>query len=222
MPQCWPMVLTTPRTSRSALDKARPVYQDLSQFKLPAGFRGRSAVIVQLWWFVEGSLFRLSPQFAFGWRRFLLRLFGAQVGKQVLLRPSVRVTYPWKLTIGDHSWIGDDVSLYSLGAITIGSNAVISQGTYVCAGTHDPSSISFDISGPPITVEDQAWVAAHCFLMPGVTIGKGAVVAARSTVINSLPGGYVYAGSPAVMVKPRTMRPADRRSTEAGQAGSNG
>jgi putative colanic acid biosynthesis acetyltransferase WcaF len=93
-------------------------YQDLSLFKVPAGFRGRPGWYVQLWWVVHAMLFRPSPQIAYGWRRMLLRLFGAQVGVGAIIRPTVRVTYPWKVTIGDHAWIGDEVTLYSLGEIS--------------------------------------------------------------------------------------------------------
>lgn len=175
---------------------SQPIYQDLRRFRLPPNFRGRSAIAVQLWWLVEASLFRHSPQFAFGWRRWLLRRFGAQVGVDVLVRPSVRITYPWKVRIGDHSWIGDDVSLYSLGPIDIGAHSVVSQGSYLCAGTHDADDPAFGISGPPIVVEDQVWIAAQCFVMPGVTIGRGAVVAARSVVTADLAGGMIYAGAP--------------------------
>ena len=88
--------------------------QDLKSFKLPKNFRGRNAFIVQLWWLVQSILFRTSPQFLYGWRNFLLRLFGAKIGKKVIIRPSVKITYPLKLSIGNYSWIGDDVDLYTL------------------------------------------------------------------------------------------------------------
>src|SRR5690349_13552741 len=101
--------------------------QDLAQFRLPAAFRGRPGWFVQLWWIVQATLFGCSPQFMFGWRRMLLRLFGARVGDGVLVRPSARITYPWKVRIGAHSWIGDNAVLYSLGEIEVGTNAVISQ-----------------------------------------------------------------------------------------------
>src|ERR1039458_6519969 len=94
-------------------------YQDLSMFRLPQNFRGRSVVIVQIWWLVQSILFHCSPQMFFGWRRVLLRLFGAKIGRDVLIRPSVRVTYSWKLEIGDNAWIGDGVELYTLGIIRI-------------------------------------------------------------------------------------------------------
>ena len=107
-------------------------YQNLDQYKTPSDFRGKSKLTVQLWWIVQASLFRCSPQFLYGWRRFLLRSFGAKIGKDVIIRPTVRITYPWKLTIGDYSWIGDDVVLYTLGEIEIGAHAVISQKGYIC------------------------------------------------------------------------------------------
>src|SRR4051812_46747933 len=111
--------------------------QDLSEFRLPEHFRGRPAWLVQLWWLVQSTLFGLSPQFMYGWRRFLLRLFGARIGDKVLVRPTARITYPWKVSIGNHSWIGDEAILYSLGEIEIGANVVISQRSYICTGSHD-------------------------------------------------------------------------------------
>ena len=93
--------------------------QQLNKFKLPENFRGRNAITVQLWWLVQSTLFRASPQFLYGFRRLLLRLFGAKIGRKVIVRPSVKITYPWKVSIGDYSWIGDDVNLYSLGEIEI-------------------------------------------------------------------------------------------------------
>lgn len=173
--------------------------QDLSLFKLERNFRGRSAVLVQLWWIVQSTIFGCSPQFMYGWRRALLRLFGAEIGSKVLIRPSVRVTYPWKLKIGNYSWIGDNVELYTLGAITIGNNAVVSQGSYLCTGTHDYHDPSFKIEARPIVVEDEAWIAAQVFVAPGVLIGRGAVVGARSLVLADVPGGAIVVGHPAAV-----------------------
>jgi putative colanic acid biosynthesis acetyltransferase WcaF len=180
-----------------------PMVQDLSQFRNPPGFRGRSAVIVQLWWLVQGTLFAWSPQFMYGWRRWLLQLFGADLGKGVLIRPSVRITYPWKLSIGDHSWVGDFAELYTLGPIQIGHNAVVSQHCYLCTGSHDPSSLTFDIFAEQITVEDEAWLAAGVFVHPGVTIGRGSVIAARSVVRRNTEAYGVYAGTPLKFLRPR-------------------
>jgi putative colanic acid biosynthesis acetyltransferase WcaF len=178
-------------------------YQKLDRFRLPTGFRGRSAIVVQLWWAVQSTLFAMSPQFMYGWRRFLLHLFGATIGKGVLVRPSVRITYPWKVTIGDRVWIGDHAELYSLGEIEVGSDVVISQHSYLCAATHDHTSLSFDIIAKKITIEDQSWIAMDVYVGPGVTIGRGALIGARSNVFRDMPAGMICLGSPAIPVKPR-------------------
>lgn len=181
-------------------------YQRLDLAKIPKDFRGRSAFIVQLWWIVQSTLFAWSPQFLYGWRVFLLHIFGAKVGKGVLVRPSVQITYPWKVTLGDYSRLGDRTVLYSLGEITIGSNSVISQGSYLCAGGHDYSSITFDIYEKPIIIEDQVWLAADVFVAPGIRVGYGSVVGARSTVLKDLPSGMICYGNPAKPIRPRIIR----------------
>ncbi|MEL6671263.1 MAG: putative colanic acid biosynthesis acetyltransferase [Bacteroidota bacterium] len=178
-------------------------YQRLRDFTLPEGFRGRSAVIVQLWWLVHFFLFKPSPQFMYGWRRFLLRSFGAKVGKGVLLRPSCSITYPWKVEIGEDSWIGDEVVLYSLGQITIGANAVVSQRSYICTGSHDYLDTAFGIYAQPIIIEEEAWLATDVFVAPGLRIGAGTVVGARSSVLHDLPAGKICIGSPARVIKDR-------------------
>jgi putative colanic acid biosynthesis acetyltransferase WcaF len=178
-------------------------YQHLNKFTLPPNFRGKGAITVQLWWLVQGSLFAWSPQFLYGWRRFLLRLFGAEIGKNVIIRPTARVQFPWKVKIGDHSWIGDEVNLYSLGEIEIGENVVISQRSYICTGTHDPHSLTFDIYGHKITIEDQCWIATDVFVGPGITIGRGTLIGARSSVYKKLPAGKICMGNPAQIIKDR-------------------
>lgn len=180
-----------------------PPIQDLSRFRSPAGFRGRSVLVVQVWWLVQATLFGCSPQFMFGWRNWLLRLFGSEIGVGVLIRPSVRITYPWKLRIGDHSWVGDFAELYNLGPIHIGRNAVVSQYCYLCTGSHDTMSPAFDIFAEAITVEDEAWVAAGTFIHPGVTIAQGSVVAARSIVRRSTEPFGIYAGQPLRLIRDR-------------------
>ncbi len=174
-----------------------PERQDLSRFRLPPGFRGRSGAIVFLWQIVQGSLFACSPQFAYGWRRLLLRAFGAQVGRAVIVRPSARITYPWKFTIGDYAWIGDHAELYSLGPISIGAHSVVSQRAHLCAGTHDYRSIDFAIQGPPIRIGSEVWIATDVFVAPGVSIGDGAVIGARSSVFDDIEAGAIAFGSPA-------------------------
>jgi len=193
------------------------LYQDLSSFELPLGFRGRPVWFVQLWWVVDALLFRPSPQILYGWRRLLLRMFGAQIGRGSIIRSSVRVTYPWRVSIGDHAWIGDDVTLYSLGAIEIGPHSVISQKCYVCAGDHDYGERGFAIRAKPVKIGSETWVATDVFIAPGVTIGDRTVVGARSTVTRDLPSGMVCFGNPAVEVKARPFRSRDCGSN--GQSG---
>jgi len=181
------------------------LFQDLNNFKLPAGFRGRVGWKVQLWWIIQAVLLKSSPQFMYGWRRFLLRRFGARIGKRALIRSSVHIQYPWKVSIGDYSWIGDNVVLYSLGEIIIGSNTVISQKTYLCAATHDYNQKTFPIYAKPVIIEKECWLATDVFVGPGVTIGEGTVVGARSSVFTSLPPRKICFGSPAKIIKDRTI-----------------
>jgi putative colanic acid biosynthesis acetyltransferase WcaF len=178
-------------------------YQQLDKFQLPQNFRGKGAVTVQLWWLVQSTLFAWSPQFMYGWRRFLLRAFGAKIGKKVIIRPTVRIQFPWKVSIGDHSWIGDDVVLYSLGEIEIGAQVVISQKSYICTGTHDSQAVNFDIYAHKIIIEDQCWIATDVYVAPGITIGRGTLVGARSSVFKDLPSGKICLGSPAQVIKDR-------------------
>jgi len=177
--------------------------QDLSLFGLPLNFRGRGALTVQLWWLVQATLFRCSPQFAYGFRAWLLRLFGARVGIKTVIRPSVRITYPWKVSIGDFAWIGDNAELYSLGEIEIGAHAVVSQRSYLCAGDHDYTDPTFPIRSHRVVVGAQVWVAADVFVAPGVSIGEGAVIGARSSVFSDMPAGMVCMGYPCRPVKRR-------------------
>jgi putative colanic acid biosynthesis acetyltransferase WcaF len=179
------------------------VFQDLSSFRLPEDFRGRSAWFVQFWWLIHWFLFRPSPQFLYGWRRFLLRLFGAKIGREVLVRSTASITYPWKVSIGDYSWIGDDVVLYSLGEIQIGRHTVVSQRSYLCTGSHDYTRPSFDIFARPIELGDQVWIAADVYISPGVCVGDGAVVGSRSSVFHDIPAGMVCFGNPAAPLKAR-------------------
>ncbi len=193
-------------------------YQQLDKFQMPPGFRGRSAAYVQLWWCVQSTLFALSPQVMYGWRRWLLRLFGASIGKGAKIRPSVRVTYPWKLKVGNHCMIGDGVELYSLGEIEIGDCTVISQRSYICTGSHDYTRPTFDLYASKIVIEPEAWLAADVFVAPGVRIGYGAVIGARSSVFHDVPPGTRCMGTPARVVGTRTMQHQARQAE--GETGS--
>lgn len=181
------------------------IYQNLKLFKQSADFRGRPGWYVQLWWLVQSLFFNTSPQFLYQWRVFLLRLFGAKIGRGVIIRPSVRVTYPWKLTIGDYAWIGDNVELYTLGEIVVGNNTVVSQRSYICTGSHNYTKPTFNIYALKTVIEDEAWIATDVYVAPGVTIGRGAVIGARSSVFTDMPAGMICVGTPAKPIKSRVM-----------------
>lgn len=178
-------------------------YQSLDLYETPKDFRGKSKFIVQIWWIAQTIFFNYSPQVLYGWRRFLLRLFGAKIGKKVIIRPSVKITYPWKLEIGDYSWIGDNVELYTLGKILIGKNVVVSQKSYLCTGYHDYQKIKFPIYSDKIEIEDECWLATDVYISPGVRIGKGTVIGARSSVFKNIPGGKICVGSPVKIINER-------------------
>ena len=181
----------------------KPEYQDLSQFVVPKGFRGHSVWIVQLWWFIQATLFRLSPQFMYEWRSIILRIFGAKIGKGVRIRPTTKITYPWNLEVGDHCWIGDECTIYNLAKITIGNQVAIAHKVYLCTGMHDYTDIKFQIYAKEIKIKDEVWLPNDVFIAPGVTLEHGVVVGARSTVFHDMPAGMVCYGNPARPVKMR-------------------
>ena len=180
-------------------------YQDLSKFSVPSSFRGKSKIAVQLWWIVQGTIFAWSPQFLYGWRSFLLRLFGARIGKQVKIRSTVRITYPWKVSVGDYSWVGEDSVLYSLGNITIGRHVAIAHKVYVNTGGHVYDRKTFDIFEKPVVIEDECWLTNDVYVAPGVTIGKGTIISARSSVLKDMPAGKICVGTPAKPIKDRPL-----------------
>lgn len=187
-------------------------FVDLSKYDQSDFNRGRSNWFILIWWLVQAVLFPLTLHNFNGFRCFILRLFGAKIGKQVVIRPSVRIYYPWKLTIGDYSWIGDDVFFYSLDQITLGCHCVISQKSYLCTGSHKYTDPHFGLTTAPIVIGNGAWVATDCFIGPGVTIGANTVVGVRSSVLKDLPSGYVSWGNPC---SPQYLRKMEKTSTQS-------
>ncbi|AFZ35422.1 putative colanic acid biosynthesis acetyltransferase WcaF [Stanieria cyanosphaera PCC 7437] len=169
---------------------------DLRKYDQSKFERGRPGWYIMFWWFVQAVVFPLSPHNFNGLRCWLLRLFGAKIGQGVLIRPTARFTYPWKVAIADNSWIGDDVVFYSIDQIQIGSHCVISQKSYLCTGSHNIQDRAFGLITAPIIIENGVWIATDCFVGCGVTIGANTVVGARSSVFRDLPAQQVAWGSP--------------------------
>ncbi len=167
----------------------------------------RAELIWRVLWGIGSWFFRLTPRPCFGWRRFLLRCFGARVGRHVHVYPSARIYFPWNLSLGDWSAIGEDALIYNLGPVTIGQRTTISHRAHICAGTHDYRRTDLPLLKQPIAIADQAWVCADAFIGPGVTVGQGAVIGARAVAVSDVPAWTVVAGNPARPVKARSLSP---------------
>jgi putative colanic acid biosynthesis acetyltransferase WcaF len=154
-------------------------------------------------WGCAAPLFRWSPRPCFGWRAFLLRLFGAKIGRHVHIHRTVTIWIPWNLEVGDYAAIGDHAFIYNLGPIAIEERATISHRAHLCAGTHDYTKADFPLLKPPIRIRGQAWVCADAFIGPGVTVGAGAIVAARAVAVKDVAPWTIVGGNPAKWIKER-------------------
>lgn len=170
---------------------------DLSRFDNSAFDRGASRLVEALWVIVKCLFFLHAVPLPSSWKVFWLRRFGARVGTDIVIRSRVNITFPWRVTIGSHVWIGDEVAILSLDRVTIGSHACLSQRAFLCTGSHDFDSHAFDLETRPIVVGDGCWVAAQAFVGPGVTLGEGSLCAAGAVVVRDVPPGGRVGGNPA-------------------------
>lgn len=154
-------------------------------------------------WVFGKVLFRLSPRPLFGFRRFLLRCYGAKVGHRVNIYPSAIIYFPWHLEIGDYSAIGEWALVYNLGSVKIGKQVTLSQRCHICAGTHDYSDPSMPLLKPPVNIEDEAWVCADAYVGAGVQVGRAAIVAARAVVVKDVEPCSIVGGNPAKKIGER-------------------
>lgn len=158
---------------------------------------GRGRAMRTLWYFVsvaffEGGWFPVS-----GLKVRLLRLFGARIGSGVVIKPNVRIKFPWRLSVGDHSWIGQESWIDNMVDVELGSHVCISQSVYLCTGSHDHQRRTFDLMPSPIRIGNGAWVGARATLMPGISVGPNALVAGGSVVVKDVPAGVIVGGNPA-------------------------
>ncbi|HUD46578.1 MAG TPA: hypothetical protein VMR33_07095 [Candidatus Baltobacteraceae bacterium] len=167
-----------------------------------------SEMLKRAFWGMACPLFRFSPRPCFGWRRLVLRFFGAKVGRHVHVYNSARIYFPWNFVIGDWSAVGENALIYNLGLVTVGEKVTISHRAHLCAGTHDYTRPDLPLLKPPITVKDQAWIGADAFIGPGVTVGEGAIAGARAVVTKDVEPWTIVAGNPARFIKKRVLTTA--------------
>jgi putative colanic acid biosynthesis acetyltransferase WcaF len=182
---------------------------DFGALRYRNGFSASAKLRRLAWECVWLLAFRPTPRWALhGWRRFLLRCFGAQIGAGCRIDPSCRVWAPWQLSMGEYSVLGPGVDCYSMAPIRIGSKVAVSQRSCLCAGSHATDTLDRPLITGPIVIEDHAWVAAECFVHPHVTIHEGAVIGARSVVVKDMPAWSICAGHPCRKIKDRVLRGA--------------
>jgi len=156
------------------------------------------------WYLVQATIYQLPVRRADRWRCMLLRLFGARIGRRCMVRRTAFIEIPWHLRIGDDVVLGDRVIVYSLAMITIGDGTIVSQGAHLCAGDHDMDHPDWVLRRNPISIGSNVWIAADAFVGPGVDIGDGVVLGARSAAFRDLPDWTVCLGTPA---RPHRTRP---------------
>lgn len=173
----------------------------------PSPWTRREKIARFAWLLVQSTLFRWSPRRAYAWRNGLLRSFGARIddraGPAARVFPSATIHFPWKLELGAGVLVGPGVNIYNLGPVRLETGVNISQRTHLCSGTHDFSQWSLPLLTAPIHVGAHTWIAAECFVGPGVSIGELAVIGARSVVVKDQPARMVCAGNPCRPRKPR-------------------
>ena len=169
---------------------------------------GRSLVWRSLWMFFGLPLFRSTWLASSAARVALLRVFGARIGQRVVIRQHVTIKYPWHLSVGDDCWIGEQVWIDNLTRVRLGSSVCLSQGAYLCTGNHDWTDPAFGLRVASIDLEQGCWAGARSVLMPGSSLGEGAIAGAGSVVSGRIPSYQIFAGNPAVFVKERVLRSA--------------
>jgi len=161
-----------------------------------------------LWQVVWLLLYRPTPRLLHRWRAFLLWVFGAKLGKAVHLYPSARIWAPWNLAMGDHACLSEGVDCYCVDTIRIGAHSTVSQYSFLCTASHDYTQATMPLVSAPISIGEWVWITTDVFVGPGVTIGDGAVITARSSVFNDIPAWTVARGNPAAPVRPRFLSKA--------------
>jgi putative colanic acid biosynthesis acetyltransferase WcaF len=175
---------------------------ELDKFNNDHFEKGASWFKVRLWYTVNSLFFKSGMPFCFC-KIIFLKMFGAKVGKGVVIKPSVNIKYPWNLTIGDHVWVGEKVWIDNLDQVDIGSHACISQGALILSGNHNYKKKTFDLMTKPIVIKDGAWICARSTVTQGVTCGFHSVLGISSVASSDLEDYGIYSGNPAVKIRER-------------------
>ena len=169
----------------------------LDWFEATRGFeRGRSRLFESVWYLCKIFFFLSAWPWPSSLKVALLRLFGATMGRGIVIKPRVNIHLPWKLTVGDHCWLGEELFILNLEPVVLGRHVCVSQRAFLCTGNHDYRREDFAYRNAPIRVEDGVWIGAQVFVGPGVTIGEEAVVQAASMVGCNLEPAKIYGGHP--------------------------
>lgn len=168
----------------------------------------RQEMLRRVLWAIVSPLFRFSPRTFFGWRNFLLKLFGAKIGNNVHIYNSAEIYMPWNFVIGAWSSVGERAFIYNLGIIELGDSVTVSHRAHLCAGTHDYQKSDLPLLKLPIKICSEVWLCADSFIGPGVIVGEGAVVGACAVVVDNVEAWTVVAGNPAKKIKMREISPS--------------
>jgi len=158
-----------------------------------------------VWFLINFLVFQNRINGLSGVKVFILRMFGAKMGKNVVIKPNVNIKYPWKLTVGDNTWIGEQVWIDNLGEVSIGENVCLSQGAMLLCGNHNYKSESFDLMVGGITLEDGVWIGAHAVVCPSVTCFSHSILSVNSVATKNLEAYTIYQGNPSVVVRKRVI-----------------
>lgn len=178
----------------------------LNTFSNPEYAHGKSLWVRVLWIFVGRMFLQSSLPYPMAWKRFILRIFGAKLGKKVILKPAITIKHPWFLAIGDYSWIGEGVWIDNLVPVTVGSNVCISQGALLLTGNHDYTRSTFDLRAETITLKDGVWIGAKSIVTCGVVCEKNSILAVSSVATTHLEEAGIYQGNPAIYKRQRKFR----------------
>jgi putative colanic acid biosynthesis acetyltransferase WcaF len=177
---------------------------DLNQFNNSGYHPG--PLVLRVLWYITNAVFFMNPLVVgSGFKKFILRRFGAKIGTGVVIKPSVNIKYPWKLEVGDYTWIGERVWIDNLDQVKIGKHCCLSQGAYLLCGNHHYKRVAFDLMTRPITLEDGVWIGAMSTVAPGVTAKSHAILALGSVATQDLEAYTIYQGNPALPVRKREL-----------------